>query len=86
MPATAESIQREMDLTITDTGEITMTIKIRVAADAERRAYVGGNKPGIKQRWVGQGFVNHPALTAGAIHETVNAHVQELIKAVDKLT
>lgn len=78
MAATAKSIQKEMHLARDSaTGQLDMIIRIRVAPDPERHAYVNG-------RPCGYGFTRHPALTAGAIYETVACHVTELIKETEK--
>jgi hypothetical protein len=81
MAASANSIKRAMDLDVNQaTGQIDMVIRIRVDATPSRNAFVGGKQ----WRPVGYGFTDHPAVTAGAIHEAVTCFVTELIKVADK--
>ena len=82
MAASADSIKRAMDLTVDPaTGQMRMNIHIVIDGTPNRNAFVGGKA----DRPVGLGFAEHPAVTAGAIHETVACFVTELIKQADKL-
>jgi hypothetical protein len=81
MAASANSIKKIMDLDVDRaTGRIVMNIRITVDGTPARNAFVGGKA----DRPVGYGFTDHPAVTAGAIHETVTCLVTELIKEAAK--